>query len=176
MAVRLTIISLLAAFTVAAIPMATHLFGSLAAQVESDGVVVEDLARTLPLPFASEPTTASLERIVLAAGASIDTDFAGPVLFYIEEGALYIDVERHQVAIVQTGDQKEVRGEQEIRQGNIPAGLGVYSADGNPGPLRNTGDGDLEMLAVLFVPQPNDTDGGVTISATAMAPAASPTP
>jgi hypothetical protein len=173
---RAAIVFILFAAIGAGIPMATQLSGSLATQIETDGVVVEDLAKTLPLPFASEPTTASLERIVIAPGASIDTDFVGPVLFYIEEGALNIDVERHQVAIVQAGDQKAVRGEQKIKRGNIPAGFGIYSADGNPGPLRNNGDGDLEMLAVLFVPQPNYADGGVTISATAMAPVASPSP
>jgi hypothetical protein len=148
----------------------------LSAQIESRAVTVEHLASTLPLPFAPEPTTAGLERIAVAPGASLDFVFAGPVLFYIEQGTLHVDTERHQLAIVQTGDQKMIRGDQKVRRGTIPAGFGVYSADGNPGAMQNVGDENLIMLAVLFVPQPTDDEGAETYEATAVAPRATPAP
>lgn len=152
-----------------------HPIGILAAQVESRSVTVERLATTPPLPFAIEPTTATLERIVIAPGADSETSFAGPVLLYVEEGTLQVDWDRHRLGIVQTGDQVAIRGEQKLRKGTVPAGFGVYSADGNPGPLVNGGDSNLKLLAVLFVPQPIDEEDGFTMSATA-GPAASPTP
>jgi hypothetical protein len=148
----------------------------LALQVETRLVTVERLAATPPLPFAVEPTTASLERIVIAPGASSETTFNGPVLLYIEEGALKVDWDRHKLGIVQTGDQIAIRGEQRIRKGTIPSGYGVYSADGQPGPLVNAGDTNLKMLAVLFVPQPLYESEGETMSATAGPPTESPTP
>lgn len=148
----------------------------LAIQIETQEVAIEDLAFTPPLPFASEPTTVSLERIVVAPNASMDETFSGPVLFYIEQGTLNVNVERNRVAIVQTDDQKQTRSDQKVRGGNIPAGYGVYSADGNPGRLQNVGSDDLVLLAVLFVPQPMDAGQAVVVSATAVAPAASPSP
>jgi hypothetical protein len=148
----------------------------LAAQIETRLVTVERLAATPPLPFAPEPTTATLEQIVIAPGASSETVFSGPVLLYIEEGTLMVDWDRHRLGIVQTGDQKAIRGEPKIRKGTIPAGFGVYSADGKPGPLLNAGDTNLKMLAVLFVPQPLYESEAETISATAEPPSASPTP
>lgn len=156
--------------------VADHPLGTLAAQVESRSVTVERLASTPPLPFATEPTTATLERIVIAPGADSETTFAGPVLLYVEEGTLLVDWDRHRLAIVQTGDQVAIRGEQEIRKGVIPAGFGIYSADGNPGPLANSGETNLKLLAVLFVPQPIDEGDEITMSATAGPSAASPTP
>lgn len=156
--------------------VADHQLGTMAAQVESRSVTVERLATTPPLPFAIEPTTATLERIVIAPGADSETTFAGPVLLYVEEGTLKVDWDRHRLGIVQTGDQVSIRGEQKLRKGTIPAGFGVYSADGNPGPLANSGDTNLKLLAVLFVPQQLDQGDAITMSATAGPTAASPTP
>lgn len=163
---------------IAALNWATryHPLGTMAAQLQSRSVTVERLATTPPLPFALEPTTATLERIVIAPGADSETTFAGPVLLYVEEGTLHVDWDRHRLAIVQTGDQAAIRGEQRIRKGTIPAGFGVYSADGNPGPLANSGEMNLRLLAVLFVPQPNDEGDAITMSATAGPSAATPTP
>ena len=178
MATRL-LIALVGSICALVLWLSPRLSGSpnpLAAQVETRSVTVERLAATPPLPFALEPTTASLERIVVAPGASSETAFNGPVLLYVEEGTLKVDWDRHRLAIVQTGDQIAIRGEQKIRKGTIPAGYGVYSADGKPGPLLNVGDTNLKMLAVLFVPQPLYESEGETMSATAGPPSGSPTP
>jgi hypothetical protein len=162
---------------VIAVVVSGALAGPLAAQVEMDGVTIEDLAQTLPLPVTEAPTTATLQRIVMVPGATLERDYHGPVLFYVERGTLLVDPDRHRLAIIQSGDDSG-RVDRGIGRGKIPAGYGIYSVDGSPGRMQNSGDEELVMLAVLFVPQPSgaevDSGGGAATSVPVRA--ASPVP
>lgn len=46
----------------------------------------------------------------------------------------------------------------ETRRDRIPAGYGLYVADGDPGPLVNVGEDDVVLLAVNFVAQPGPSE------------------
>jgi hypothetical protein len=97
-------------------------------------------------------------------------------LLYVEQGTLNVDYDRYRLVIVQTGDQKAIHGEGSVRDGNVPTGYGVYSEDGVTGPLVNSGQETLRLLAVLLVPQRLDANDTPVINEGSVAAAASPIP
>jgi hypothetical protein len=121
-----------------AVAASSGLSGSLTVQDERDGVTIADLAATLPLPCAATSTTAALQRIVMAPGATLERDYRGPVLFFIERGTVLVDLDRHQLAIVQSGGGSDGRMDRGVSRGKIPAGYGNYSADGSLGPMQTS--------------------------------------
>ncbi|MCC6315495.1 MAG: hypothetical protein IT337_15955 [Thermomicrobiales bacterium] len=147
-------------------------------QAPADGVSIERLAFTPPLPFAMEPTTASLDRIAIEAGSALNLPDIGPVLIYIEQGTLDFDLRQHPVSIVKAGGDSDKASQRKVGRGQIPAGYGVYSADGDLGAPKNSGGEDVVLLAVWFVAQlPEagyESAGGAATAVTG--PARSPAP
>jgi hypothetical protein len=144
---------------------------ALRAQEVAEGVTFDRLAETLPFPPATDPTTVSLNRITIEPHSVLDMRFLGPVILYIEQGTLNVDLEQHHLAISYSGDHADA-ARQRFRRGNIPQGYGVYSADGDTGPLRNNTEELVILLAVFVVPQP--AGNSETLSATAVVPVATP--
>src|SRR5690348_14972017 len=92
-------------------------WGDTLGQDDAAGVDVEHLAQTLDLPFATAPTTATLERVTIVPGATLDSILSrGPVLFYIDQGTLQVDVKNHQIAIVNSTEQPRPQNEREFRR------------------------------------------------------------
>lgn len=133
-------------------------WGDTLGQDDAEAVDVERLAQTLDLPFAIVPTTATLQRIRIAPGAALDVVYRDPVLFYIDQGTVKVDLKDHQIAIVNATEQARPQNEREFRRGRIPAGYSLYVADGNAGSLLNVGEGDVVLLAVIFVAQPGPSE------------------
>ncbi|HET7093973.1 MAG TPA: hypothetical protein VFI22_10855, partial [Thermomicrobiales bacterium] len=130
-----------------------------------------DLFQTGPLPAIPAGAIAGLRRITLAPGESLDIGYLGPTLYYVVQGTLGVDLEHHRLAFVGSDSTGGKRGIDIGRNGEVPAGIGVYAADGNLGPTRNVGDGDLVILALLIAPQPRgdaieQASGGMTVVAT----------
>jgi hypothetical protein len=131
---------------------------------ESNGAIQMNLTETPPLPEVPSGATAVLRRITLAPGATLDVTYHGPVLYYVEQGTLGVDMKNRRLAIVQSCGANDCGTRINERRGEIQTGLGVYAADGDLGPTRNVGDQDLIVTALLIVPQPSgsaiDQGGG----------------
>ncbi|HEU0114372.1 MAG TPA: hypothetical protein VFQ80_06840, partial [Thermomicrobiales bacterium] len=135
-----------------------------------------DLTETGPLPAIPAGASAGLRRITLAPGEALDIGYVGPTLYYVEQGTLGVDPEHHRLAFVGSDSTGGKHSIDIGRHGEVPAGIGVYTADGNLGPTRNAGDEDLVILALLIVP-PSDAIERVSGEATmAATPAAADRP
>jgi hypothetical protein len=132
--------------------------GDMPSATISPGSVVgppwTDLTETGPLPAIPAGATAALRRIVIAPDETIDITYLGPTLYYVVHGTLGVEPDRP-LRFVRL-DGAPGRGGMPIgRNGEVPAGIGVYAVDGDLGPTRNAGDDDLVILALLIVPQPS---------------------
>jgi hypothetical protein len=137
-----------------------------------DGVPLwTDLTETGPLPGIPAGATAALRRITIEPGDVLDIGYLGPTLYYVEQGTLVVDAAHRRLAFVGSDSAGGKRGISIGRRGEVPAGVGVYAADGDLGPARNAGSDDLVILALLIVPQPGgaaieQAGGGATVVAT----------
>lgn len=144
-----------------------------------EGIVVEHLAGTAGWPFGPPQTSANLARYTYAPGARLELPDPGPVLAYVEAGALSLEAVGPSVSIRQPGEEtvlatpgggQFVSSRQEGaapaagERAEVRAGGSAYAPNGTLGPTRKAGDSPLVLLVVAFVPQP-----GGAMSATAVA-------
>lgn len=111
-----------------------------------------DLTETGPLPALPAGATAGLRRITLAPGEALAIKYAGPTLYYVEQGTLGVEPDQRQLRLVRVDGAAGTDDLAIAPDGEVPAGIGVYAADGDLGPTRNMGDGDLVILALLIAP------------------------
>jgi hypothetical protein len=134
--------------------------------------MIEKLAETPPLPPFTASTTASMQRLIYEPGATLDLDFPGPALYYVERGSLSFHFDGERLSIVYPPEGRN-SGRVEIfedAESRVTIGYAVYAADGALGATLNSGDAPLVVLALLLAPQPSDAEVGVdTTEATAVA-------
>ncbi len=137
----------------------------------SDGVTIDYLATTGFLPFRPRPEMATLERYTYQAGVDLDRPYVGPVLVYVERGALTLDAVGPAVSIMEpqevvkeplTGSTISSRQSGKVLASGSPASIHVggsaYAEDGDLGPTRNASIEPLVLLVVTFVVGPGSED------------------
>lgn len=125
------------------------------------GITFERLAASppgslgLPGPHGPGTLTEVMVRITYASGAVFAFHAPGPILYYIEQGTLTIQLNPGHTAIVlhdgSSGHSSfTFHGNQPI---TLSAGQGIYADDGYIGATRNAGQTAVVVLATYLVPQ-----------------------
>jgi hypothetical protein len=165
--------TLLGALLIPGVAMVT-VMASASRQVFSEvpeGIRIEALASAPELPFGPGDTTAVLFRYSYAPGASLEVPYVGPVLVYVESGTLTLDAVGEDVELLyaenvvenplsgepisrsQVGEVNPVGG-----RATLEAGGSAYASAGDLGLTRNAATGELVLLVVQFVSEPEPTD------------------
>lgn len=135
------------------------------------GITFEPLVESPPgplgLPGPDGPGTMIevMARITYAPGASFDFHVPGPILFYIEQGTLTVQLNQGHVGLVTPGripiahSGTAARG---IEPVTVPAGQGIYADDGYIGATRNNGPTPAVVLTTYLYTMANGVHHHVT--------------
>jgi len=151
-----------------------------------EGVVVEPLAGTPPLPFGSATMLADLARYTFQPTATHEFRYAEPLLLYVEAGTMLLEGVGTDVSILSpvredhSGSEKRSAARQ---VGEAPAagsdvtvtvGGSAYAGDGNLGLARNRGAEPLVLLVLFFTAEPDPSS--LVVDEPEGIPAATPVP